>query len=449
MAKIQSMRRFASSILTQWQNKKARMPLIIRGARQVGKTWLVREHAQSYSSFVELNLEAHPEYHAVFADFFGKPKALIEALSLMIGKKIESGKTLLFLDEVQECESAILALRYFKEELPELHIIAAGSLLEFVLKKLSFPVGRVEFLYLFPMNFEEYLQALPEGESLRNAISSSNPDNPLPTVIHERLLEEAQKYTLLGGMPQVLKTYFEEKDWNAVQEIQQILITSFRSDFHKYASLATVEHIKKIFDSVPRLLSQKFKYSQVSKDTKSRELSKALYLLEEAGLVYKVHHSSSNGCPLSAEADLEKFKVFFLDIGLCLRVLGLSLSQLFLERKTLFVNRGALAEQFVAQELFSLTPKNFQPELFYWHREAKSSQAEVDFVIERNGEVIPVEVKSQNKGSMASLHLFMKEKKSKLGIKISSFPISSQLLENQKLESLPFYQISSGLKTNP
>src|SRR3989338_7715315 len=192
------MRRLALNFLQQWGKQNNRRPLLIRGARQVGKTWLVREYARSYPSFVEINLEALPETIPLFRDLYGKPQQLLSALSLLVGKKIQPGETLLFLDEIQGCKEALLGLRYFKENLPQQAVIAAGSLLEFSFQDLSYPVGRIEFLYIFPMNFEEFLLA-QNREDLVQAISEATILNPLPPSIHESLIEEVSLYCLLGG----------------------------------------------------------------------------------------------------------------------------------------------------------------------------------------------------------------------------------------------------------
>ncbi|MEK6542965.1 MAG: ATP-binding protein [Elusimicrobiota bacterium] len=413
--------RISLDYLAGWKTKKNRMPLLIRGARQVGKTWIVREHGRSYANFVEINLESHPEYISVFREAYGKPRELLNAISLLSGKKLEAGGTLLFIDEIQECKEALLSLRYLKENLGEQHVIAAGSLLEFTFKELSYPVGRIEFFHLFPMNFEEFLLASNRQE-LIHAIVSSSRNQPLLEAVHEKLLGEAALYCLIGGMPEAVKAYVDSGDLQNCQNIQQILAANFRDDFYKYASKANVEHLRVVFQGAPRLLGQKFKYSNVDANIKSRELSSALVLLEQAGLIFRVHHTSANGLPLASQIDPKKFKVFCLDIGLCYRLLWLNLSQLFLERRELLANRGAVAEQFVAQELISFTPPNQNPQLYYWHRETRSSQAEIDLLTEYQNDVLPIEVKSSGGGGLKSLRLFLaeKEKYVRMGVKVST-----------------------------
>lgn len=438
------MKRRALTSLANWSHRQNRVPLLIRGARQVGKTWLVREFSKSFPSFLEINLEAQPEYHQAFRDHFGKPDELIRILSLFSGRKIIPGKTLLFLDEIQESKEALLSLRYFKELLPDLHVIAAGSLLEFSIKAVSFPVGRIDFLHLFPLNFEEYLEAIDRNDLLE-AIKEAIETEPLPNIIHNLLLDEVATYCLIGGMPEAVDIFISTKDFQEAQAIQQRIIATFREDFHKYASRAKVEYLRKLFDGVPRLLGQKFKHSQIDREMRSRELGAALNLLAQAGLVYKVHHTSAFGLPLSAQEKETKFKVFCLDVGLAQRVLGLDISRLFIEKKSLLSNRGPIAEQLVAQELLSYTRENQAPQLHYWHREAKSSTAEVDFVIERQSYVLPIEVKSGTSSKTKSLRLFMKKRQDYVqqGLKISS----ANFGKSDNILRIPFFAIGKVAKS--
>ncbi|MBF0104494.1 MAG: ATP-binding protein [Deltaproteobacteria bacterium] len=432
------MRRKALISFDQWKSKKDRYPLLVRGARQVGKTWLVREHAKSYKNFVEINLEAQTELIPAFKDLFGKPAQLITAISQLTQNKITlDSKTLLFIDEIQACPEALLSLRYFKEKLPTLPVIAAGSLLEFAFSSLSFPVGRIDFLHLFPMNFEEFMLARGR-EDMVGAIKKIK-NKPLATSVHEMLLKDVGLYTLLGGMPEVVRTHIEGGDLNDCQAVQQRLVVNYREDFHKYAPMVRIDDMRQVFASIPRLLGQKFKYSHVDPHSKSRELAQALNLLVKAGLAYKACHSSANGLPLEAQIKPEKFKVFFVDVGLCLRLLGLSLSQLSQERPDFLSNRGAIAEQLVAQELLSCTQQNESPAIYYWHREQPSAQAEVDLLIEQNGFVVPIEVKSQKGTGMKSLHQFLLEKKQfvKTALRISSHPYGI----TQNILSLPKYAV--------
>lgn len=434
------MKRTALTYLNHWKEKSGRVPLLIRGARQVGKTWLVRELSRSFNSFMEINFESDLEFHQLFQESFGKPDELIKTISLISGKSIVPGETLLFLDEIQELKEAILSLRYFKEKLPNLHVIAAGSLLEFAIRELKFPVGRLDFLHIFPLNFEEYLYAFGR-EDILDAVSKANASNPIAPSLHEFILEQITTYILLGGMPEAIKEYRNTKDLRVAQDIQQRLVATFREDFYKYSKRTKVYLLRKTFESIPRLLGQKFKYCNVDRDHRSRELSSALELLVEAGLAYKVFHSSSRGVPLAAQRKESKFKVFLVDVGLAQRLLGLSLSKLFLERKMLLSNRGGIAEQFVAQEILSRTAYNDSPRLHYWHRELRSSKAEVDFVIELDGSIVPIEVKSGKGSRVKSLRIFKEDRDDYVNeaVKISSDNFS----ERDFIKNIPFYAIGN------
>lgn len=430
-------------ILESWKIKVSRRPLLLRGARQVGKTWIVREHGKSYDTFVELNLEERPEYAKPFKELYGQPGLLIQSIENITGQQVNPGATLLFIDEIQDCPEALLSLRYFKEKMPELHVIAAGSLLEFSLKEHSFPVGRIEFAFLFPLSFEEFLQAQGRGD-LISRISEMSHRHPADAATHDLLIDLYSIYSVLGGLPEVIQTYIDGGSFQECQDIQQLIVGTYREDFHKYASKANVGHLRKLFERAPALLGQAFKYSHVDRETKSRELSKALDLLEEAGLVYRVTHSSANGSPLLAQEKQRKFKLHFVDIGLCQRLLGVEIGSLITPSSRVnHVLKGALTEQFVAQELISLTPSNEKPRLHYWCREAKSSKAEVDFLWEYNREIFPIEVKSGTGGSMKSLHIFMKEKKQHLshGFKASQGNWSL----HDGIESIPFYGLANRL----
>lgn len=431
------MKRLFDQDLLKWKNKAHRKPLLLRGSRQVGKTWAIRNLGKSFENFIEINLEERPELHSLFDKYLGQPEKLIEQLGLVLEQKIQIDKTLLFIDEIQENANALISLRYFYEKLPQLHVAAAGSLLEFSLKEISFPVGRIEFLYIFPMNFFEYLLAI-QREDLIECIQEIN-NKEISLQVHNILLDELKTYYFLGGMPEVIQTYLETKDLRQCSEKQAQLINTFRMDFNKYAKRTQISHLKLLFDSVPRQFGQKFVYANITSAIKTRELSFSLDLLCGAGLVYKCYHSSSNGVPLSAELNNKKFKIFFLDIGLALKLLGINPKELPLLNYDDLINRGGLAEQFVHQELISQTDKGETPQVFYWHREAQNSSAEVDFVQSVHEQVIPIEVKSGPGRSSKSLSIFIAEKKSPLAMKISTGPFSINETQTGKMICLPFY----------
>lgn len=432
------MKRDLSKALKSWAENNNRKPLILRGARQVGKSWLVRELGGSFKYFVEINFDKNSEYDEFFK-MTKDPQKLVELLSNFTGGKIIPGETLLFFDEIQNCPAAISSLRYFFEEMPDLHVVAAGSLLEFELKEISLPVGRIQFLFVYPLSFGEFLCASGR-EDLREMLIK-NQLNPLPDPLDRLLKEFVRIYTITGGMPEVVKTYVESKDLHECQDHQADILQTYRRDFHKYAKKHQIKYLEKLFTALPLQIGRKFKYSEVDPAIKSIILSDSLDLLCSAGVVRKIYHSSSNGIPVSAETDLKKFKTVFFDTGLMLNLIKFDFKPLLLNPDISLINNGALAEQFVASELVAYSNPRRETQLFYWHRELRSSNAEVDYVIEFNNKIVPVEVKSGTKGTMKSMKIFMESKKSDLGLKISSCPYSFK----EPVQSIPFYGIEAFL----
>jgi uncharacterized protein len=428
------MNRDAFADLTIWKDSSTRRPLILRGARQVGKTWVIRQLGADFEHFLELNFEETPQ----FSQFFNRdldPNRIVRELSAYLGEKIVPGKTLLFFDEIQIQPKAITALRYFFEKLPELHVIAAGSLLEFELEKISFPVGRVEFYYLYPMSFGEFLEA--GGKTILREMIRSKAGISLP--LHEQLNDLFRDYIVLGGMPAVLDHYIKNQNVETCRKIQTSIIETYLADFPKYAGKYQIKYLNTIFSNTPIQLGRKFKYSNVSNLYKSRELKEALDLLEKASLLHRVYHSSANGIPLTAEQDDRKFKVIFLDTGLALNLLNIPLKEFFGDYDISLINEGAIAEQIVGQELVSRSEKNRKSGLYYWHREAKSSNAEVDYLVTQGRNITPIEVKRGVKGRIRSLHIFLEEKKSGAGIVISNNPFSKE----DNIHYVPFYGIEN------
>ncbi|HQM84918.1 MAG TPA: ATP-binding protein [bacterium] len=434
------MKRDLGNILESWVKSNNRKPLILRGARQVGKSWLVRELGKAFKYFVEVNFDKRSEFEEFFK-MTKDPQELVELLSNYTGVKIIPGETLLFLDEIQNCPEAISSLRYFFEEMPELHVVAAGSLLEFELRKISLPVGRIQFLYVYPLSFGEFLCAVGR-EDLREMLIN-NQLNPIPLPIDRMLKEFVRIYTITGGMPEVVKTYIESKDLHECQNNQADILQTYRRDFHKYAKKHQIKYLEKLFTTLPLQTGRKFKYSEVDPAIKSITLSDSLDLLCSAGIVRKIYHSSSNGIPISAETDLKKFKIVFFDIGLMLNLINFDFKPLLLDPDIAFINNGVLAEQFVAQNLVAYSNPRREAQLFYWHRESRSSNAEVDYVIEFNNKVVPIEVKSGTKGAMKSMKIFMESKNCDFGLKISSYPYSL----NDSVQSIPFYGMEAFLKS--
>ena len=428
--------REALNELNEWHNDSSRKPLLLRGARQVGKSWLVREFGKKFENFVEINFEKQPEVAEFFSGNLDIP-SLLEKLQIYTGKKITPKNSLLFLDEVQECPRAITALRYFKEELSELPVIAAGSLIDFALEEIGMPVGRVQFLYLHPLSFREFL-LVQERADLCDYIAKKD----IATAIHEQLLEQVKTYFWLGGMPAIVDAWIKEKNPEHCQQLQEEIITSYKQDFARYKHPAKIEHLDRVFDAIPKQLGKKFKYTNVDNEVRSADLKSALEALCKAGIAYKVHHSAANGFPLSSSQKNNHFKVFFFDIGLAQRILNLELRQ-WLLAKLEVQHVGAIAEQFVAQEYIAYTAITTPPNLFYWHREQRTSNAEIDFIFTKDEHIVPVEVKAGTTGTLRSLQLFLQEHKSSpYGLRISEKNFS----RNDNVLSLPFYAIKTWLQ---
>lgn len=430
------MRRALELDLVAWMNNPSRLPLLVRGARQVGKTYIIERFGQDhFANTLTINFDFNPK----FADCFLQmdPQIIIRDLGAITNTPIIPGKTLLFLDEIQECPAAIKALRYFKERLPELHIIGAGSLLEFTLNDVQFrmPVGRIQSMYLKPLSFLEFLTGYNRTQ-LVEILGNVTLEDPPSIAIHDELLALVKLYMALGGMPAVINTYLESTDLLKCQQLQTTLLTNYRYDFTKYATTSQYKYLQAVFNSAAGLIAQDFKYADVNKEMRSRDIKEALNSLVDAGLLHIVYSSNANGLPLASLVNARKFKILLLDVGLAQCALGLS-REIVLAKDILLVNRGALVEQFVGQELLAYQDVILSPQLYYWQRDKKGSQAEVDFIIVLGTDIIPVEVKSGVTGRLKSLQMFMSEKNSMLGICISQKPLSFE----KNILNVPFYLI--------
>ncbi len=419
------MYRKASQDLHEWKNRTGRKPLIIRGARQVGKTWLVREFArQNFENYIEINFDKAPTKAQLFKNRdIDKCLQLIETDSNIA---IVPGKTLIFFDEIQAGSEVLPVLRYFYEERPDIHILAAGSLLEFLLAEhdFSMPVGRVEYLYLGPMDFDEFLIALGQPR-LAGFLNNFSFEDSVPDSIHDNLMYYVQLFWLIGGMPAAVQQYATNEDITAAVREHESILQTYEDDFSKYRKRIHPLRLRKIFRRLPALIGNKLKYVNIDPNEKSRDLANSLHLLELARVYYPVRHSAGNGVPLGAEAKDRDFKPLFLDCGLIATSLGLNLSDLHMQADLLMINNGSIAEQFVGQHLLYRQQSYKRPELYYWNREKKSSQAEVDYLIAFAGKVVPIEVKAGKTGSLKSLQVFVSEKKSPVAIRFNSMPPSS------------------------
>jgi predicted AAA+ superfamily ATPase len=429
-------KRLIDKYLIRWKESESKKPLLVRGARQVGKSSAIRNLATGFETFVEINFEELPQAGLAFETDLN-PIRIVQELSAFTGKEIKAGRCLLFLDEIQACPKAISALRFFYEKMPDLHVIAAGSLLEFALQELpSFGVGRVRSMFMYPFSFAEFLTALNENQLLQ-AIVHANDNQPLPEILHQKALGLMKKFWVTGGMPEVVKAFAGGQQFPEIQSIQNDLIQTYRSDFAKYSSLVPAHRIRAVFDSVVRQSGGKFMYSKADENANHGQVKQALEFLVLAGLVLPIVHSAGNGLPLGAEVDFKKQKMMLLDTGLQMNSNHLEIRDILFSDDTDFVNKGWLAEQFWGLEYLKYSSPFTQNQLYYWHREAANANAEVDFIIQFQNKVIPVEVKASGSGRMQSLRQFLKEKKSEFGFRFSTENYS----QYEKIKSCPLYGV--------
>lgn len=435
------MKRLIESHLNRWKEDRRRKPLILRGARQVGKTYTVEKFGSEAfgGDFVAVDLEKHPEWRSLFEKNL-EAKRILAELELVCRKKIQPGKTLLFLDEIQSAPRALMALRYFYENLPELHVVAAGSLLEFALQEISFPVGRVQFLELFPMNFAEFLLATGK-EALADLILSPLPsdvrDAPSETV-HRHLLDEVRTYFFVGGMPEAVRVYAETNSFQESFAVHAELVNAFRGDFAKYKPRVDPQCLEAVFRGTAKNAGRQIKYSQLAEGYSHPTLKRAFDVLCRARLAQKIESTSPAGLPLGMQADPGRFKALLLDLGLIHHFCGLPVEALATEKGLLSIYEGGLAEQFVGQEIRSVPGH----ELFYWSRAEKSSSAEVDYLIAKEGKIYPIEVKSGPAGRLKSLHLLLeKYPNCPEGFVVSEAPPAE--LPEKRLRFVPLYRAYS------
>lgn len=430
------MERSLKQALVAWKDHPSRMPLLVRGARQVGKSYLIEEFGRDhFNELVTVNLEFSPEYKRCFEEL--DPQQILNQLRLLTRAKLEAGRSLLFIDEIQMEPRAIMALRYFKEKMPSLHVIGAGSLLEFALQEeaFSFPVGRIQFMYMRPLSFVEFLAACGEKRAceLLQELELKSPIDPL---FHDYLLKLVRLYFLIGGMPAVVEAYRQRKDLAEVELLQGTILDTYRSDFGKYATRTQHRHLSMLFEQLPNTIAQPFKYAKVSQEVRSNDLKRALEQLSWAGLAIRVHATDGSGIPLRFCMKENKFKVLFLDIGLLQRSHQVDAKAL-LESSLLLISRGVLAEQFVGQELLAYAPPSEEKRLYFWQREARGSSAEVDYLVNVESKILPIEVKAGATGRLRSIKQFMEEKGIPLGVRLSEAPLSLE----KGILSIPLYLI--------
>lgn len=395
------MKRVIQDQLQQWKNQPKRKPLILMGARQVGKTYALKKFGEkAYQNTAYLNFEDNPRLGQLFKASLA-PDVILKAISIELDIEITPGKTLLIFDEVQECPEALNSLKYFCENAPEQHIIAAGSLLGVKLSHTKgFPVGKVQFLTLYPLSFLEFLEACKQ-ERLIDYLRELKTAHPLPPTIHDKLLQYFKEYLYVGGMPEAVAEYLESQNLSKVREIQKAILNAYSLDFAKHAPPEQIMKINLVWSSIPNQLAKenkKFIFSALRSGARAKEFEGALQWLIEAGLIHKVSMITSPKLPLSAYADFNIFKIYLVDVGLLGAMAQLSAKTLIHENELFQEFKGAITENYVAQELV-----HSQFSLFYWGSEGK---AELDFVIEHDDAIYPLEVKSGNSSKKQSLRVY-------------------------------------------
>lgn len=427
------MKRFLEKDLIAWKKSSEHLPLILRGARQVGKSYLVEYFGKTFfNDMIVIDFERSPHLKKCFKT--PDAKEIVKLIEISLQKKVVPGKTLLFLDEIQECPEALVSLRYFKELIPELHVIAAGSLMEFLLndEKYSFPVGRVEFYYLRPFSFKEFLFALAKVSYER--LDSVTINQALLPVEHEEMLKLVRRYFFIGGMPAAISNYLVNDSFLGCQKVHERILQAYSSDFGKYSKRIQHQYLYLLFQKAPALVGKIVKYVNIDRETRSRDLKPALNLLTKSGLIHQSFATTASGIPLHAHIRENRFKLFFLDIGLLQTASQVDAQDIW-EKKINQINAGSLAEQFVGQELLASAKSYQNRSLLFWEKD--KSEAEVDFVTTFGSRIIPIEVKAGSTGRLYSLRNFLDIKKASLGVRISEQPLSF----HNRILSVPFYLV--------
>jgi len=426
------MKRRILNDLRAWKNQAQRKPLILMGARQVGKTFALKQFGeQEYTNTIYLNFEGNPRLCKLF-DFGLEPKIILKSLTIEMQAEIIAGKTLIIFDEIQECPNALNSLKYFCEDAPEHHIVAAGSLLGVKLAHIKgFPVGKVQFLTLYPLSFFEFLQAFNEHK-LIDFINEQKTTEPLFENLHEKLLTYFKEYLFIGGMPEAILEYINTQDVYKVREIQTAILNAYALDFAKHVPREHIMRINQIWTSIPSQLAKenkKFIYSTIRTGARAKEFEVALQWLIEAGLLLKTSLITTPKIPLSAYADTSAFKIYLIDVGLLGAMSNLAANTLLHENALFQEFRGAIVENYVAQELVH---SNFP--LFYW---ASQGKAELDFIIEDNGVIYPLEVKSGNSCKKKSLRIYANNYHPKMLIRCSPM----NLKKDDDILNCPLYLV--------
>lgn len=407
------MERFITKDLIKWKNSEYRKPLILRGARQVGKTYIIKDFASKYyDDLAYFNFDHDKDLYQLFYNT-KDPKRILEQLSLIYGKAIKPGSTLIFFDEVQECPDALNSLKYFNEEMNEFHIIAAGSLLGTRLSKTSFPVGKVDYLDLKPMSFSEFLIA-DDSLSLVEYMKSFKRIEKLEDIFFNKLNEKLKAYFIVGGMPEVVLSWVKEKDIERVNEIQKNIVISYEEDFSKHMTDVEATKASLVWNSIPSQLARenkKFLYGVIKEGARAREYEEALNWLNSANLIYKVYNITTPNLPLKAYEDLSSFKIYMMDTGLLRKLSELDSSIIKKGNQLYSEFKGSLTENYILQSLSSY----LEVIPHYYSR----PRSEIDFIICRKNEIIPIEVKSGLSTNNKSLTKYNEEQKPNIMIRFS------------------------------
>lgn len=433
--------------LMAWKNSARHKPLLLRGARQVGKSSTVRHLAEQFDNFVEINFERKPKYLEIFRGDLDA-KHIVETIKSITGEPIVPGKTLLFFDEIQMCQEAISSLRFFWEDMPELHVIAAGSLLEFALNEIpTFGVGRIHSMFMYSMSFDEFLGALGM-DSLLEAKGKASQQEPLMPVLHEQLVALFRTFLMVGGMPESVATWVMTHSYVECQAVQKEIAYTYEVDFAKYKKRANTILLRQTLHSAAHQIGGKLVYSQVSRDFRSAQIKEALSLLTLAGLLVPVYSTAANGFPLGAEADERCAKYLFLDSGLLLAVLGMDYGsitdiseQILIGNAADLVNKGHITEMVAGLEIIKNMPADSVPSLYFWMREARGSLAEVDYIMAKDMKILPIEVKAEVKGGMKSLYSFMDAKGIKRAVRTSLENFGTFDKDDCSIDIYPLYAL--------
>lgn len=430
------MKRNVIAKLVAWKNKAKRKPLVVTGVRQCGKTYAIKQFGtQEFDSFAYFNFEGNEALKSIF-DYDLDVKRILNELMLYSGEKIEVGKSLVFFDEIQACPKAITSLKYFCENMQDLHVIAAGSLLGVVIRQqeISFPVGKVERLQMFPMSFEEFVLASENGPALLQAAKANKDGEPLRTVFAEPLEKLLRYYYIVGGMPEAVASFYESKNLDEVSQILSNIIHDYSDDFSKHAPVQDVPKLQLIWDSVPKQLAKdnnKFVFSHVKAGKRAADLENALQWLFNAGLLHKLESVTNAELPLSNNADGGCFKVYMSDVGLLRVKSGLDAQTILNETPLYATFKGALTENFILNELLK---QDLHP--YFWRSE---NSAELDFLLESKNSLIPIEVKAEIHTKAKSYSLFCKKYQPQMGLKISMKNFGICQVENTKTTQMPLY----------